>query len=74
MFKYEASDEVVVFLINEKVHGSPDRRLAADFILYCLRSFKSSEEIAACINHLEEQVILDVAEDARRLASSLGLI
>jgi hypothetical protein len=74
MFKYEASDEVVVFLVNEKMNGAAKRRLAADFILYCLRSFHSCEEIADCIDDLEERAIFDVAKDARRLASSLGLI
>ena len=71
---YAASDEVVVFLINEKVNGPAERRLAAEFVLYCLRAFKTPEEITECIDRLEDQVILDVADDARRLASSLGLI
>ena len=74
MSEYAASNEVLVFLINQTVNGSPQQRLAAKFILDCLRAFDTSDEIEHCIDELERHAILATAEDARSMASSLGLI
>jgi hypothetical protein len=74
MFQYGASDEVLVYLIQQTVDGSPQRRLAAKFILDCLRRYQTREEIEGCIDELSKQSLLDVADDARELASGLGLI
>ena len=74
MSAYAASDDVVVYLINQAVNGSPERRLAARFILDRLRTYQTPEELAGCFHNLEDLAILDVAKDARELATSLGLI
>lgn len=71
---YEAPDGVLVYLIGQTVNGSLERRLAANFILDCLRSYRTREETAACLDELEDHALLDIATDARELASSLGLI
>jgi len=70
---YAASDDVVVYLINQSVNGSPERRLAAKFILDCLRNYKTREEIEDCIHDLVDHALLDVANDARELAKGVGL-
>ena len=72
MALYPASDEVLVYLINQTVNGSPEQKLAAKFILDCLRVFGTSEEIEHCVDELEEHALLAV--DARAMARSLGLI
>jgi hypothetical protein len=72
--RYEAPDGILVYLINQTVNGSPERRLAAEFVLDCLRSYRTREETAMCLDELEDHVLLDIATDARALASSLGLI
>jgi hypothetical protein len=74
MSAYAASDDVVVYLINQSVNGSAERRLAARFILDCLRNFQTRAEIAACIHTLEDEAILDVGREARLLAGDLGLL
>ena len=74
MSAYAASDEVVIYLINQTVNGTMKRRLAARFILDCLRNYQTPEEIAACFHDFEDIAILDVAKDAQVLARSLGLI
>jgi hypothetical protein len=74
MSAYAASDEVVVYLINQTVNGTVERRLAARFILDCLRTYQTPEDLAACFHDLEDIAILDVAKDAQELATSLGLI
>jgi hypothetical protein len=74
MSAYPAPDEVVIFLINKTVNGTPEQRLASKFILDCLRNYRTSEEIAHCIDDLEKRAILDLAADARSMASDLGLI
>ena len=71
---YAASDDVVVYLINQSVNGSPERRLAAKFILDCLRNYETRKEIENCIRELAEEALLDVAKDARELAEGVGLI
>ncbi len=74
MFKYAASEDVLVYLINETVNGRAERRLAADFILHCMRTYPTREEIEHCIDTLEDRAIIDVAGEVRQLASSLGLV
>jgi hypothetical protein len=75
MSAYATSDDVVVYLINQSVNGSPDRRrLAARFILNCLRIYETPEEFEACFHNLEDHAILDVAKEAREMAKSVGLI
>ena len=73
MFSYAASDEVLVYLIKQTVDGSPERRLAAKFILDCLRNHKTREEVQDCIHDLVDHALLDVANDARELAKGGGL-
>lgn len=72
-FAYRTSDNVLVYLIQQTVDGSPERRLAARFILDCLRT-NPTQDIAACFHDLEDLAILDVAKDARELAVKLRLI
>jgi hypothetical protein len=72
--KYGANEEVLVLLINQSVNGSPERRLAAKFVLNCLRNFYTKDEISACLDHLECEALLDVAGEARRLATEYHLI
>lgn len=74
MSAYAASDEVVVYLINQTVNGTVERRLAARFILDCLRTYQTPEDLATCFHDPEDIAILDVAKDAQELATSLGLI
>jgi hypothetical protein len=74
MYEHAASEDALVFLINESINGSPERRLAAKFLLGCLRNFQSPDEIAECIDDLEKDAILDIATDARQLAFGLGLL
>ena len=71
--RYEAPDGVLVYLINETVNGTPRRRLAAHFILDCLRSYRTSEETEACLHGLEETALLQLAGDVREMTSGLGL-
>lgn len=71
---YEAPDGVLVYLIDQTVNGPPERRLAAHFILDCLRTYRTREETAKCLDELEDHALLDIAPDARELASHLGLI
>ena len=74
MSAYAASDEVVVYLIDKTVNGTAEDRLAARFILDCLRSFQRRDEIAHCIDELEKHAIVAIADDARSMAHGLGLI
>jgi len=71
--RYEAPDGVLVYLINETVNGAPRRRLAAHFILDCLRSYRTPEETEACLHELEETALLQLARDVREMTSGLGL-
>ena len=74
MSAYGASDEVLVYLIHQTMDGSPERRLAANFILDCLRKYQKREEIEGCIHELADKALLDVASEARELAMKVGLI
>ena len=71
---YDAPAEVLVVLINESIYGPPERRLAAKFILDCLRRYRTPDEVAGCLHELEAQALLDIAKEARKLASALDLI
>ena len=71
---YPTSDSVLVYLIQQSMDGSPERRLAANFILDCLRNCKTQDEIVASFYDLEDHAILDVAKDAQELAVKLRLI
>jgi hypothetical protein len=71
---YGAPDGVVVVLISEAVNGSPERRLAARFLLDCLRRGCTKQELATRLDRLEEQALLDVVDAARKLASGLNLL
>jgi len=74
-FAYQMPDEVLVYLINEEVNAPTEsRRLAAKFILDCLRVYATRREIAHCIEKLDEDAMLDIAPDAKALAESVGLI
>lgn len=74
MLHYTASDDVLIYLIGQSVNGSNERRLAAKFILDCLRIHDSGDEIAACIEALEDTRYFEVGMEARELAEGLGLI
>ena len=63
--RYEAPDGVLVYLINQNVNGSPERRLAAHFVLDCLRSHRTPEETAVCLDELEEHALLDISPPTR---------
>lgn len=65
---------MLIYLIDETVNGPPERRLAAKFILDCVRRYRAREDIEACLNELDDHALLNIAADARELASSLGLI
>ena len=71
--RYAASDGVLVYLINETVNGAPRQRLAARFILDCLRSYRTAEETDACLHGLEETTLLQLAADVREMTSNVGL-
>ena len=74
MHAYGASDDVLVYLIQQTMVGSPERRLAANFILECLRKFQKRQDIEGCIHQLADKELLDVADEARELAMNVGLI
>jgi hypothetical protein len=74
MWDYAAPDDVLVYLINEYMNGTPDRRLAATFILDCLRRYQCLDKMDPCLSELAKQAILDVGPEARSMALSLGLI
>jgi hypothetical protein len=68
-------ESVLVILIAESVNGPPARRLAAKYLLDCVRRSATRDEIAVCIDDLERQVLLDdVVTEARGMATALGLI
>jgi hypothetical protein len=73
MSAYAPPNEVLVYLIKQALDGSPERRVAAKFILDCLRNFRTREEIEACIHQFEEEALLDVGDEARQLAANIGL-
>ena len=75
MFASCASDNVLVYLIQQSVDGSPERRLAGQtsFSIAC-GDIGSAEEIEGCIHDLADKALLDVAKDARELALNVGLI
>jgi hypothetical protein len=73
MFEYHASESTVVYLINQTMNGSPERRLAASLILDCLRKYQTREEIAECFAEIENKALLNISEDLRRMAAELGL-
>ena len=74
-FAYQMPDEVLVYLINEEMTApSESRRLAAKFILDCLRVYATRREIAHCIEDLKTDAILEIAPDVEDLAETLGLI
>jgi hypothetical protein len=56
------------------MHGPPQRRLAARFVLDCLKGDHTKEEIAECLDDLHHQALLDVASEARALAVEYHLI
>lgn len=71
--RYVAPDGVLVYLINETVNGAPRQRLAAHFILDCLRSYRTREETEACLHEFEKTALLQLAADVREMTSGLGL-
>ena len=68
------TDAVLVILIRKTVTGSPEGRLAAKFVLNCVRSFKTRDEVERCLDNLEHEALLDIASEARRLATEYGLV
>lgn len=73
MEQYDAPEGVLVYLIQQTVDGSEEHRLAAKFLLDCLRAHETPEGIAERIEALSGQSILDIADEARRLAAELRL-
>lgn len=74
-FAYQMPDEVLVYLINEEVNAATEsRRLAAKFILDCLRVYATRREIVHRIEDLKTDAILEIAPDVEDLAEILGLI
>jgi hypothetical protein len=67
---YEMSDEMLTYLIGQAVNGAPERRLAANFLLDCLRR---RVDVGACLQNLQKESLLDIAEAARDLAGHVGL-
>lgn len=74
MQSYAAPDEVLVYLISQTINGSNERRLAAKFLLDCLRTYENGDDIAECIDELQEAPDGEVGSEARELAEDLGLI
>lgn len=72
--RYDAPEGALVYLIGQSVNGPHVRRLAAHFILDCLRSYRTPEETAACLHSLEHSTLRDLATDVRVLASEVGLL
>ncbi len=71
---YSAPEGVLVILINATVEGPQQRRLAAKFLLDCLRGRCTKKDLTARLDRLEQQALLGVVGEARRLASRLNLV
>jgi hypothetical protein len=71
---YGAPPGVLVYLINQSVNGLQGRRLAAHYVLDCLRSHRTPDETAACLHGLEHSTLLQLSADVRVLALELGLL
>jgi len=64
---------MLVYLINQTINGrSPERPLAAKFILDCLRAYASRAEVETCINQLKRDALLNIEADARERPKMLG--
>jgi hypothetical protein len=74
MAQYAVPEGVLIYLIQQSVDGSAERRLAAKFLLDCLRAQQTTKGIAERIDALEGQSILNITEVTRRLAGELRLI
>ena len=74
MAQYRAPEGVLIYLIQQTLDGSGERRLAAKFLLDCLRAHETPEAIARCIDDLEHRSILSIANETRRLAADLRLV
>jgi len=72
--RYEAPPGVLVYLIGQSLNGQRGRRLAAHYILDCLRSYRTSDETAACLRLLEHSTLRDLAADVEEMAGQLGLL
>ena len=70
----EASEGVLVYLIGQSISAVQRRRSAARYILDCLRSYRTPEETAACLHHLDHGTLLHLGSDVRELADELGLL
>ena len=70
----EASQGVLVYLIGQSLSAVQRRRSAARYILDCLRSYRTPEETAACLHHLDHGTLLHLGSDVRELAAELGLL
>ncbi len=70
---YDAPEDMLVYLIAQTMSREPDRRLAAEFILKCLRINGTPEETEACLNDPDDPELARIAPAVRRLASRIGL-
>ena len=64
------SDEAVVYLIAHSLNGTDEQKLAANFILECLRHFQTRDQFGKCLDDLETRALLDVAKSAKQMAAS----
>ena len=71
---YEAAAGDLVYLIGQSVNGHRLRRLSAHYILNCLRSYRTPDEMAACLHALGHSTLRDLASEVEDLASELGLL
>jgi hypothetical protein len=74
MAQYKAPDPLLLYLIRQTIEGPAERRLAAKFLLECLRTSETPEDIAQFIENLEHRSILAIADETRRLAADLRLV
>ena len=70
----EASEGVLVYLIGQSISAVQRRKSAARYILDCLRSYRTPEETAACLHHLDHGTLLHLGADVRELAAEVGLL
>jgi hypothetical protein len=74
LFAYEVPDEALTFLIAASVTGPSERQLAAKLLLECLRRHRTSEEIQRCLDEVARVSMFEVAPEAKRLASLVGIL
>jgi hypothetical protein len=74
LFAYEVPDEALTFLIATSLSGTSERQLAAKLLLECLRRYRSSDDVQKCLDEVARSSILEVAPEAKRLATMIGIL